>query len=313
MGYYDDKKELLDQIFGCDTKLGHQRLHAGSKEYEIIDDVIHINTDISKESRDIQQSFGEEWSSFNFIEGQHDEEFDRYFDLVNLEELNGGDLCDLGCGMGRWSKILLRRCSPRYLVCVDFSDAIYAARKNLFEHQNVIYIKADILKLPFATNSFHFMFSLGVLHHTTTNALDATRTLARLGKKFLVYLYYNLDNRSLQFRLLFQAANIARNALCKIKNNRARMLVAYVIAVSIYKPFIYLGTVLNFFGLGKQVPLYEFYQKKSVKRISQDAYDRFFTSIEQRFNREEILKLNDTYSQISVSENIPYWHFLCKK
>ena len=66
-------------------------------------------------------------------------------------------------------------------------------------------------------------------------------------------------------------------------------------------------------GLASKVPLYDFYRGKSLRRIRQDVYDRFFTRIEQRFRKEEILALRDTFREVVVSDDPPYWHFLCRR
>jgi hypothetical protein len=65
--------------------------------------------------------------------------------------------------------------------------------------------------------------------------------------------------------------------------------------------------------MGNLIPLYEGYRGNSLKRIEQDVYDRFFTQIEQRVTRKEIMSLKDTFSEIVISEGLPYWHFTCKK
>ncbi|MBL0059822.1 MAG: hypothetical protein IPP35_12155 [Elusimicrobia bacterium] len=70
---------------------------------------------------------------------------------------------------------------------------------------------------------------------------------------------------------------------------------------------------MNVFGWGRYVPLFEFYQDKSLRRIEQDVYDRFFTSIEQRVSRKEISALTDTFTRVTVSDHLPYWHFLCER
>jgi len=64
--------------------------------------------------------------------------------------------------------------------------------------------------------------------------------------------------------------------------------------------------------LGKFVPLHDTYKGKSLRRIRQDVYDRFFTRIEQRVTKASILKLCDTYGTVTISPNLPYWHFLCE-
>ena len=77
-------------------------------------------------------------------------------------------------------------------------------------------------------------------------------------------------------------------------------------------PFIYLGKILKPFGLSNYAPLYEIYNGKSIQRIKQDVYDRFFTRIEQRVTKKQIMTLNDSFQKITVSDHLPYWHFKCE-
>ena len=70
--------------------------------------------------------------------------------------------------------------------------------------------------------------------------------------------------------------------------------------------------MLECIKMSKLIPLYDSYSGKGIKRIEQDVYDRFFTSIEQRFERKDIMELNDTFDNVTVSDNVPYWHFLCR-
>jgi hypothetical protein len=71
-----------------------------------------------------------------------------------------------------------------------------------------------------------------------------------------------------------------------------------------------LGRAADLLGLGRHVPLYDFYRDKSLKRIEQDVYDRFFTRIEQRVSRAQILQLRSDFTEVRVSDRLPYWHFL---
>lgn len=90
-------------------------------------------------------------------------------------------------------------------------------------------------------------------------------------------------------------------------------LFSWLFVIVFYMPFIVLGTILRSFGLSHLIPLYESYHGKGLNRIRQDAYDRFFTRIEQRFTKEEILKLKDSFSEVYISEKLPYWHFVCQR
>jgi hypothetical protein len=47
-----------------------------------------------------------------------------------------------------------------------------------------------------------------------------------------------------------------------------------------------------------------------VRRIQQDVYDRFFTRIEQRVSRAQINELRNDFTDVQISDALPYWHFL---
>ena len=330
--YYTDKLESLKDIFGTEkVEIQDNKLVAGANIYPIIDDVIilldpsqypasiskKLNLSAQEEksvvsgfAEDIQFTFGDEWKTFPDILPEHYREFLLYFDLVNLDELKNKRVCDLGCGIGRWSYHLKDKC--RELVLLDFSEAIFVARRNLKDCKNSIFFMGDIRRIPFKNNFADFLFCIGVLHHLPTNALDEVRNLKKFSKKLLIYLYYSLDNRPYFFYLLLSIATVIRKAVSKIRNSTFRSLFTLFGTLFIYLPFIALGNALKPFGLSKHVPLHEAYSGKSLHRIRQDVFDRFFTGIEQRVSRKEVLSLKNTFDEIIISEHSPYWHFLCE-
>jgi hypothetical protein len=153
---------------------------------------------------------------------------------------------------------------------------------------------------------------LGVLHHLPVNALDAARALRKYAPELLVYLYYALDNRPAYFRPLLAVVTAVRRWACRLRASVPREVLTWAIALSVYLPLIGVGHALRPVGAARRVPLYEAYTGKSLLRIRQDVYDRFFTPIEQRFTREEILTLRDSFREVMVSDGPPYWHFLCR-
>lgn len=331
--YYKDKLESLKDIFGTENiLLKPDSLMVGDTKYPIVDDVILLSkpnqytgfvkgrlqiksntTNINDKdfSEEIQYTFGEEWKEYDEVLSEHKEEFLHYFDLVKTADLKDLRVCDLGCGNGRWSFHLKDSC--RELILVDFSDAIFAARKNLADANNTLFFMCDLKKLPFKDDFVDFLFCLGVLHHLPTSCLDEVRGLRRFAPSLLIYLYYALDNRPIHFRLLLKIVTAFRLFISKIRNPSSRKILTWLITFLIYLPLVFLGRLLEPLKLSRYIPLYEAYQGKSIKRIKQDAYDRFFTSIEQRVSHREILELKDTFSSITISDKIPYWHFLCQR
>lgn len=331
--YYDGKTESLKDLFGAGTvSLEPGRLSVDGRVYPIVDDVIILlepslwpkslrervrtreddgTPTTSPIARDIQFTFGEEWKRFPEILPEHEEEFRRYFDLVDLGKLGGARVADLGCGIGRWSYFLKDAC--RELVLADFSDAVFVARRNLKCAGNVYYFLGDLTRLPFRDDFADFLFCLGVLHHLPTDALTAVRGLARCSREVLVFLYYALDNRPALWRVLLRAVSLLRVTLTRVHDPRARSFLTWGLTLGVYLPLIGLGHLLSPIGMAHVVPLHDFYRSKSIRRIRQDVYDRFFTGIEQRFRRSEIMNLQDTFRRVVVSEQMPFWHFLCQR
>jgi SAM-dependent methyltransferase len=80
------------------------------------------------------------------------------------ETLRGKRVLDAGCGAGRFAEIALSLGAE--VVAIDYSSAVDAASKNLQPHPRLHIVQADIYRLPFAPESFDFVYSLGVLQHT---------------------------------------------------------------------------------------------------------------------------------------------------
>jgi SAM-dependent methyltransferase len=307
--YYADKLPVLKDIFGTpDVAVTGNTLSVRGRIYPIVNDVIILGDDAA--APDIQFTFGREWETYSGILPEHQKEFFEYFDIVDLNALKQKRVCDLGCGMGRWSYFLKDLC--RELILVDFSDAIFVARRNL-EGSSALFFKCDIKKLPFKHNFADFIFCLGVLHHLPTPCLDEVRALEKYSPHVLIYLYYALDNRPFYFRWILAFVTFIRKILCRIKNPFFRRVFSYAGTFLIYIPLILIGKALRPFGLSSAVPLYDGYHDKGARRIEQDVYDRFFTRIEQRVSRKQIAELADTFTTIEMSDKGPYWHFICKR
>ncbi len=327
--YYADKIPILKNIFGADAVgLDANGLTVDGILYPIMDDVIVCldpadwpatlqarhsivateggHHDIAK---DIQYTFGEEWRTFRSLLPDHESAFRQYFDLIDLSQLAQARLCDLGCGMGRWSYFASQYC--REIVLVDFSEAIFVAREVMRDRRNAIFVMADVRRLPFTRDFADLIFCLGVLHHLPSPALQEVISLRRYGRELLVYLYYALDNRPAYFQFLLSLVTPVRRLLAKLRGERVRHSVAVVIAGCVYLPLIGLGVLMKLVKLESKVPLYEAYHDKSLATIIQDAYDRFFTPIEQRVTRRAIEGLGRDFERVIISDQGPYWHFRC--
>jgi SAM-dependent methyltransferase len=158
-------------------------------------------------NRDLKtiDSFGEEWEKFDqsaLDAKEHHLLFEKYFSIFPWHLLPQDAVgFDLGCGSGRWAKLVAPRVKKLY--CIDPAEkAIKVAKKSLSNHKNVEFYLASVDDFPLSPDSMDFGYSLGVLHHipNTLEGLKSCVEKLKPGAPFLVYLYYALDNRPWWFR-----------------------------------------------------------------------------------------------------------------
>src|SRR6185437_3405564 len=259
--------------------------------------------------------FGNEW--LKFFEQDDDtvkKGGEEYFDILNDATINSKTyVLDIGCGTGRWTKYI----SPKvgFIEAVDPSNAIFAADKLLRKTKNVRLSKASIETLPFADETFDFVMSIGVLHHTpnTRQALIDCVKKVKKGGFFYVYLYYNLENRGFFYQSLFKLSDLVRRLVSRLPG-KMKHLVCDVLAIIFYMPFILTGRFFKFLGftnLAKKMPLHG-YQNRSFFMIRNDTLDRFGTRLEQRFSSKQIIEMMESagLTDIVISPGIPLYHAL---
>jgi SAM-dependent methyltransferase len=104
------------------------------------------------------------------------------------EDLAGKLVLDVGCGMGRFADIATRW--GAHVVGIDLSLAAEVAARNLAGREATIF-QADVFRLPFAPQSFDFIYSIGVLHHTPDceRAFKSLPRLLKPGGRIAIWLY----------------------------------------------------------------------------------------------------------------------------
>jgi SAM-dependent methyltransferase len=245
------------------------------------------------------QSFGEEWNVFNDFSKQEIQKIGNdYFDLLTIDCSNFVAL-DVGCGSGRWSLYL----SPRV--------------KFLRDLKNIRVTQAGVDHLPFPDNTFDLVYSLGVLHHVpdTPSAIQHCFEKTKHGGYFLLYLYYNHENRGFIFRFIFRCSNLLRKIISLFPFGMKKVT-CDLIASLIYWPLAKLSTIVALFSisLASKLPL-SYYKKTGFFVMRNDALDRFGTPLEKRFSKSEIDKMlkHVGFVNIQFSPHEPYWHVLAQK
>ena len=258
------------------------------------------------------KGFGDQWRRFNQAKLSEQESkaiFDTYFSAFPWDILPGNSVgFDIGCGSGRWAKLV----SPRVgrLHCIDPSDALYVAKKNLSSFNNCEFHRASVDAIPLEDGTMDFGYSLGALHHVpdVEAAIEACTKKLKPNAPFLVYLYYNMDNRPWWYRLIWHVSNVFRKIISRFPYS-FKYYTTQVIAVFVYFPFARLSRVMEKIGLNvKNFPL-SAYRNRSFYTMRTDALDRFGTRLEKRFSSRQIKVMMEQagLERVIISPNEPFW------
>jgi len=84
--------------------------------------------------------------------------------------------------------------------------AVEAAQRNIGRRENVNIAQADIFQLPFRDETFDFIFSIGVLHHTpsTKAAFDRLPRLLRKDGRIAIWVYTSYSATQWRFSDLYR-------------------------------------------------------------------------------------------------------------
>ncbi len=261
----------------------------------------------------VVDGFGDEWSRFDQSElsaAELRQLFDEYFDIFPWHELPPDAVgLDLGCGSGRWARLVAPRVGR--LLCFDASQAaVDVARRMLAAVENAEVAVAGVDELPVPDGSADFAYSLGVLHHIpdTAAALRSCVRKLRPGAPFLVYLYYRFDNRPAWYRILWKLTEGVRYTVSR-SPKPVRYVVSQFLAATVYWPLARLARVAERMGMRAESFPLSYYRHRSYYVLRTDALDRFGTRLEQRFTRSEIEAMMTDAGLVDIifSSHAPFW------
>jgi len=164
------------------------------RTYPIRDHIPRFLVDLSNAEHQVKRSFNVEHA--RYLESRHlhftSRLVEQWLEDVQLppEYFKGKLILDAGCGSGRWTYAMASLGAT--VVAVDLTDAGVAVTHNATAvMENVVVLQANVLHLPFRPDSFDFVVSWGVLHHTpnTKAAFERLVPLVKKGGQLYVMVY----------------------------------------------------------------------------------------------------------------------------
>lgn len=155
-------------------------------------------------------NFGMQWNHFRQTQldshSGHHISTERFWLATGWkpEQLKDQWVLDAGCGAGRFAEVALL--AGAKVVALDYSSAVDACYANLKHHPNLHVVQGDIYALPFAPESFPFVYSLGVLQHTpdVAKAFAALPPMVKGGGRLCTDFYWKRIRTMLHAKYLFR-------------------------------------------------------------------------------------------------------------
>src|SRR5262249_31175049 len=117
--------------------------------------------------------------------------------ILPFDTLEGRAVLEIGCGMGLHSELLVR--AGARVTAIDISDtSVDATRRRLaLKGLSATVCQMDARALEFSADSFDFVWSWGVIHHSAQTAviLREIHRVLRPGAE-VRFMVYNLDGMS---------------------------------------------------------------------------------------------------------------------
>lgn len=255
------------------------------------------------------RSFGFEWQRFPEMYPEWERNFLGYVAPRGPDFFEGKRVLDAGCGGGRHAFYAARYGAEVW--AIDLSTAIEVARRNAGHAGKTAFIQADLERLPFAPESFDFVYSLGVLHHLP-NAEDAFRSLVRAlkpGGQILVYVYWRPASQPVK-QLLLGLVAMTRRLTIRLPH-RVTYALAFPAACLAFGLFLSPYRVLRASRIGalrrlaEMLPMRQ-YAAYPFRVFVNDQFDRFSAPIEQRFTRAEFHAWFERAGLEAIDVR-PYW------
>ena len=213
-------------------------------------------------------------------------------DSLPLPPLKGLVL-DAGCGEGI-DLVNASKAPGAELIGVELSDGgAQVSFERAAGYPAAHVVQADLARLPFAPETFDFIYSYGVLHHMPDPAAGM-RELSRAlkpGASAAIYLYEDFSDRRGLWRWLLAAVNRSRAVTTVLPH---RLLYALCAAGSplVWLLFTVPHTLLNLLPPARGIAAsFPFRHGTGPFSLTGDLYDRFSAPVEKRYNSASAVSL----------------------
>jgi ubiquinone/menaquinone biosynthesis C-methylase UbiE/uncharacterized protein YbaR (Trm112 family) len=218
-----------------------------------------------------------------------------------------GWFLDAGCGSAEKAVALAVAHPDAQVIAIDLSESLVLSAQRTRNIKNLHFVQADVCNLPFKPQTFNFIMSIGVLHHTadTYSAFENIAKLVKPEGKLLTWIYPQPHEDSFWAGLYRQRD--------KHFFNLARQLPPWLtmflcrVYVTIFFPWILSFLKKQYKNNCKRFPIYP--DKLSLKQLYQSSiflsFDNVMPFYQYRHNCDEVVGWYKKSGFTQINANYP--------
>ena len=211
--------------------------------------------------------------------------------FLEFPKILSGRVLEIGCGTGADSEYISSLSSVENIVALDIGENCkeIAIRNSTNRKLNVV--RANCLNMPFKDQQFRYVYSYGVIHHTS-NPLKALTEINRVLKpKGKVYLYVYSSHSKNFFKKIGIFIELLLMKFISLLNNNFQISFIYLLSIICWFSFSLPSIILKKLGKKKLAEKFPMHWGNNPLKIVNDLKDRLFSPINHRYSSKTMSKL----------------------
>ena len=284
----DPDVDIVEGELRCSSCHDTYAIHSGIARFPMA-----AGTTASDAVRRTRHTYDFTWTRFGSdeIENEWEKDSYAYTELIPASVFGGSGKTglDAGCGGGADIRKLWQR--GVRVIGFDLSEGVDAIARTTGIPPNGDLVQGDLHSLPFARDSFDFVYSFGVLHHLPDPGRGFAALAAALkpGAPLVTYLYAGFDDRASGWRAMIGMVKQARRITSYLPP-RALHVLCWLLVPFVWLVFALPARVVSMFSprLATRLP---FAHTVRWTVLVSDLFDRFAPPVEHRFNEQQVRAL----------------------
>ena len=226
-----------------------------------------------------------------------------------------GNVLEVGCGTGADSEYISSLSKVDNIVALDIGENCKDIAKQNLKNKKLKFVRANCLNIPFQNEQFKFVYSYGVIHHTS-NPLKALKEISRVLKpKGKVYLYVYSSHMKNPFKRLGTLIEYFLMNFLSLFNKNLQISFIYLISIICWFSFSLPSLILKQVGKRKLAEKFPIHWGITPLRIIPDLKDRLLAPVNHRYSIRKIrnLLLQSDLTELSIIEDYSGLYLIAEK